>query len=191
MDNRIFAPFFNHLTQKLATSFDQKTIDNLINDLWERPFYVVINKYNIPFATIKDSISILETLEINLNISTFDDYSFIKNLNARRFLVTTGLTALQKAKIKALKIENDFDEIIINDPFKEAKTKRDIFYHLKIKYGLSNNTTFVVGDNPESEIKAGNSLDFTTIQILRENIIKGDNARHYINSFVDLDVIIN
>jgi HAD superfamily hydrolase (TIGR01549 family) len=141
--------------------------------------------------TITQSICQLENLDINLKIITFPDYTFIKNIQATKLLVTTGLTALQKAKIKALKIEKDFDKIVINDTFKETKTKQDVFYELKLEFNLNPETTFVIGDNSESEIKAGNALNFITIQVLRNDVIKGDNAKHYIYSFEELDLIIN
>jgi len=191
MDAKIFEPFFNHLTFKLKTTFDQQVIERIVNDLWQRPFDIVIKKYNIPFTTIAESIDLLENLDLNLKISTFQDYAFIKNIQTQKLLVTTGLTALQKAKIKALQIENDFDKIVINDTLKETKTNQDIFYDLKLEFNLNPETTYVIGDNPESEIKAGNDLNFITIQILRDNVIKGDNAKHYINSFEELDLIIN
>lgn len=191
MDAKIFEPFFNHLILKLKTNFDQQIIERIVSDLWQRPFDIVIKKYNIPFTTIAESIDLLENLDLDLKISTFQDYTFIKNIQTKKLLVTTGLTALQKAKIKALKIENDFDKIIINDTLKETKTKQDIFYELKLEFKLNPETTYVIGDNPESEIKAGNALNFTTIQILRENVIRGNNARHYINSFDELGLIIN
>ncbi|MBK7440464.1 MAG: HAD family hydrolase [Flavobacteriales bacterium] len=191
MDAKIFEPFFNHLILKLKTNFDQQIIERIVSDLWQRPFDIVIKKYNIPFTTIAESIDLLENLDLYLKISTFQDYTFIKNIQTKKLLVTTGLTALQKAKIKALKIENDFDKIIINDTLKETKTKQDIFYELKLEFKLNPETTYVIGDNPESEIKAGNALNFTTIQILRENVIRGNNARHYINSFDELGLIIN
>jgi len=191
MDSKIFEPFFNHLILKLKTSFDQQSIDGIVIDLWQRPFDIVLKKYNIPLNSIADSIDLLENLELNLKISTFQDYTFIKNIQTQKFLVTTGLTSLQNAKIKALNIENDFDKIVINDSLKDTKTKQDIFYDLKVEYNLIPEQTYVIGDNSESEIKAGNALNFTTIQILRENVIKGNNARHYINSFNELDVILN
>lgn len=191
MEAKIFEPFFNHLILKLKTIFDQQVIERIVSDLWQRPFDIVIKKYNIPFTTIAESIDLLENLDLDLKISTFQDYTFIKNIQTKKLLVTTGVTALQKAKIKALKIENDFDKIIINDTLRETKTKQDIFYDLKLEFNLNHKTTYVIGDNSESEIKAGNALDFITIQILRENVIKGNNARYYINSFDELSLIIN
>lgn len=191
MDAKIFEPFFKHLVLNLKPNFNQQDIERITSDLWQRPFDVVIKKYNIPLSTVTESIDLLENLDLHLKISTFHDYTFIKNLKTQKLLVTTGITALQIAKIKALKIENDFDKIVINDTLKESKTKQDIFNDLKLEFNLNPETTFVIGDNPESEIEAGNALNFITIQILRNNVIKGGNAKYYINSFAELDLIIN
>jgi putative hydrolase of the HAD superfamily len=137
-----------------------------------------------------NSVNVLDNLELKLNISTYSDYIFVKRISVPKFLVTTSLTSLQNAKIKALNIENDFVKIVINDPFKETKTKLDVFKDLMEEFNLIPEDTFVIGDNSESEIKAGNALNMVTIQILREGAVKGINAKHYINSFEELSPIM-
>ena len=129
-------------------------------------------------------------MELKLEISNYSDYQIIKDFKIDKYLVTTGLTSLQNLKIEALNIRNDFKEIIINDRLIETKTKLDIFTELITKYELLPERTFVIGDNPNSEIQAGNELKLKTIQILRENIIKGENAEYHINSFSELKNII-
>ncbi|MBU0695266.1 MAG: HAD hydrolase-like protein [Bacteroidetes bacterium] len=190
MDAKIFEPFFNHLTFTLKAYFDQNVITEIITDLWQLPIDVVIKKYQIPLTSIKESIGLLKHLDLKLEISTYEDYAFIKKMQTQKILVTTGFTVLQKAKIKALKIENDFDKIVINDTLIEAKTKQDVFDELTREFNLIPQLTYVIGDNCDSEIKAGNALNFMTIQILRDQVIKGDIAKHYIKSFEELDLII-
>lgn len=80
-----------------------------------------------------------------------------------------------------------FQEIIINDRLIESKTKLDIFQELIVKYNLVPDRTFVIGDNSNSQIQAVNYLNFKTIQILRDNEVKGDNANY---SFEELKNII-
>jgi putative hydrolase of the HAD superfamily len=191
MDNKLFEPFWNDLIQRLKSSFDQLNIKNIIYDLWERPIDFVIKKYQIPQEIIIESLKILNDLNIDLKIYPFPDYKYLKDLLIPKFLITTGITNLQKAKIKALKIENDFTEIIINDTIINNKTKKDLFIGLINKYNLIPEKTYVIGDNPDSEIEAGNVLKMITIQILRDNVIKGDNAKYYINLFYDLAMIMN
>jgi putative hydrolase of the HAD superfamily len=191
MDHKLFEPFFNDLIQRLKFSFDSTIIENIIKDLWEIPMDSVIKKFQIPAKIMLDSLKTLNNLDINLEISPFPDYQYLKGTLTPRFLITTGITNLQKAKIKGLKIENDFTEIIINDTIIDSRTKKDLFIELVQKYELIPENTYVVGDNPDSEIAAGNDLNMITIQILRANVKKGDNARYYIKSFDELAMIMN
>jgi putative hydrolase of the HAD superfamily len=190
IDKNFLTPFFQHLRTNLKSSFGGNTITDIIADLWKDPWDIVISRYGIPKEIFLNSIKVLESLPSNLNISTYPDYHHIKNYSGIKFLVTTSSTSLQKAKIKALDIENDFTEIIINDTLIESKTKLDIFKELILKYNLDPEKTYVIGDNPNSEIKAGNYLNMITIQILRDNVVKGDNAKYYIKSFAELCKII-
>ena len=73
----------------------------------------------------------------------------------------------------------------------ETKTKVDIFQELLEAHNLKPERTFVIGDNPNSEIHAGNQLNLKTIQILREGISKGTNADFYIHSFEELEEILS
>lgn len=190
MKAEVFAVFFEHLSINLKSTFNEETINTIINDLWCNSWDSVINKYNINRESILDSINVLNNLDLKLNISTYPDYHFIKKLSVPKYLVTTGLTSLQKAKIKALNIESDFVEIVINDTFKDTKTKLDIFKGLIVEYNLVPVKTFVIGDNANSEIKAGNDLNMMTIQILREGVVKGSNAKNYIKTFEELNLEI-
>jgi len=87
-----------------------------------------------------------------LNIKAFEDYKVIKTFRKKKVLVTTGLRPLQLAKIKALGIENDFEEI--DDPRLIPRThKIDIFAQILLNSGKKVEDIWVIGDNPESEIK--------------------------------------
>lgn len=186
MPEAVFEPFFQHLAKSLQSDFQAPVIDKIVSDLWQNTWDKVIIKYKIPPAVLLSAIKILDNLELNLKIATYPDYDFIKKLPHLKFLVTTSLTSLQNAKIRALKIENDFTEIIINDTFKESKSKLDIFKELVHRYQLIPENTLVIGDNPDSEIAAGNQLHMITVQIMREGVLKGNNAKHYIHSFDEL-----
>ncbi len=190
INRKVIAPFFKHLSINLQNLFAKEIIAHILNDLWRDSWDVVIEKYKIPKEIFLKSVKILESLELILEISTYTDYQIIRDFKIDKFLVTTGLTSLQNCKIKALKIQNDFKEIIINDSLIETRTKFDIFSELIAKYNLNPEKTFVIGDNPNSEIQAGNELKLKTIQILRENIVKGENAAYHIYSFSELKHII-
>jgi len=191
IDKKVFDPFFEHLLTDLRSLFSEEIIENIVTDLWRDSWDVVLDRYSIPKEVFAKSVNVLESSTLKLEISTYADYHHIKKYAIDKFLVTTGLTSLQKAKIKALDIENDFKEIIINDRLIESKTKLDIFQELITKYNLIPEDTYVIGDNPDSEIHAGNHLNLKTIQMVRDNVIKCDTANYHINSFEELKNIID
>ncbi|MES2780766.1 MAG: HAD family hydrolase [Bacteroidota bacterium] len=191
MDQKVFEPFFQHLRKRLESTFNQAATDMIIADLWEKTWDKVIQKHAIPKEMILDSIKVLDDLELDLTISPYPDYSFLKDIPYPKYLVTTSLTSLQQAKIRALNIEKDFVKIVINDTFKETRTKLDIFKELMNEFNLVPENTFVIGDNTESEIKAGNELNMVTIQMLRKNVVKGTTATYYIKSFEELQKILD
>lgn len=190
IDRKVIDPFFEHLLANISSLFSAATIEAIDRDLWRDSWDVVIDRYKIPKAIFINSVGVLETLPLQLEIATYPDYHFLKELSNDKFLVTTGMTFLQKAKIETLGIANDFKEIIINDRLKKTKTKVDIFQELIEKYNLVPENTYVIGDNPDSEIQAGNDLNLPTIQIVRDTMIKGSNAKYYIHSFEELKNII-
>jgi putative hydrolase of the HAD superfamily len=190
IDKKVFKPFFDHLITQIEPLYSDEKIEGIVNDMWKDSWDVVIERYQIPKTLFNRSIQLLENDSLDLKISTYSDYEIIKNYRKDKFLVTTGLTSLQNAKINALEIQNDFNKIIINDRLIETKTKVDIFKELLDEHDLVPENTFVIGDNPTSEIHAGNQLNLKTIQILRKGISKGDNADFYIYSFDELDGIL-
>ena len=88
------------------------------------------------------------------------------------------MITLQKAKTIALDIENNFTKIALNDLLKELKTKQDIFNDLKLENDLIPKNTYFNMGFCKYEMLADNELDFVTIHILQENVIKKKNARH-------------
>jgi putative hydrolase of the HAD superfamily len=190
ISKEILQPFFDSIFENLSSIFSLEIIKKIENDLWLDSWDRVIEKYKIPFPIFLKSVSILESNPPKLEISTYDDYEVLQNLKIDKFLVTSGLTSLQEAKIKALKLEKDFKKIIINDRLIEKSTKVDIFKNLIHEYSLNPSQTYVIGDNPHAEIHAGNQLNLITIQILREKVLKGNNAKYYIQTFNDLEKII-
>ncbi len=191
MDKRKFKPFIDDLSERLHLSFDNRTVNNIINNMWDRPADYVMKKYQIDYWRIKESFDIISDLNMDFNIKPYPDYYIIKNIRLPKFLITNGIFNLQMAKINSLHIGNDFDEIFINDFISDKKTKKELFRELIKKHGLTPGLTYVIGDNPDSEIKAGNELNMVTIQILRGNIAKGENAAYYIQSFAELSDIID
>ena len=92
----------------------------------------------------------------------FDEYVQIRSSGLMKFLVTTGFTKLQWSKVKMLGIENDFAEIHIVDPELSTQTKKDVFADILKRHHLIAAEVLVIGDDPESEIKAATELGIET-----------------------------
>ena len=112
---------------------------------------------------LKNGLEMLENTVCTMKMSTFEDYEEIRKMPYKKFLVTTGFTNMQQSKVKQLNIENDFKEIHIIDPQISNKTKKDVFRDIIERYDLKPEDILVIGDDPNSEIKAGNELGIDTI----------------------------
>jgi len=104
-------------------------------------------------------------------LPVFEDDDVIKTIPGIKILVTSKTNELQKAKLDALDLEADFDEIIMNEAYAEnGPGKKEIFAGIATKYQLTTDHVWIIGDNPEGEIAAGNELGMITV--LRTNTEK-------------------
>ena len=167
--------------------------DKLIAELWSIPIDVVFSKYSTPKEIELEFYQEIAKIDFNkLDISVFEDYRFIQTITKRKFLVTTGLKELQFAKIKALEIESDFEAIYIDDPrLTPRNSKRLIFEQILQETQQSPHEIWVIGDNPDSEIKAGKDLNMNTIQRKSSSKKASKYADYEITSFEELKYIIN
>jgi FMN phosphatase YigB (HAD superfamily) len=55
---------------------------------------------------------------------------------------------------------------------------------------LRSEKVLIVGDNPDSEIEAGNRLGIKTVQILRPGVPRADNASYHIQTFHQLKMLL-
>src|SRR6476646_3235890 len=165
MNPRLFDPFFRDLREKLNAQFGKEDFQVLIDDLWKHTWDVVIKKHNIDRQLFLGSLELICGLENDLNITPYPDYAFIHRLNLPLFLVTTGPKSFHNLKIRSVVIENDFEKIVVNDPFKETRGKKEVFVQLMEEYGLEAGNTWVAGDNADAEIAAGKMLNMRTVQV--------------------------
>ncbi|MDR3693774.1 HAD family hydrolase [Mucilaginibacter sp.] len=138
-------------------------------ELTRRPYHLVANKYNFGDALKAQGNDLLKEITYHLPIQPFDDYAHIRSSPLIKFLVTTGFTKLQWSKVKMLDIEKDFAEIHIVDPELSTQTKKDVFADILKRHHLSTDAVLVIGDDPESEIKAATELGIDTFLFDPEN----------------------
>lgn len=192
MNPRIFDSAMAVIGNHYETYHSKAKSEEIINALWSYPIDIVFKKYNVEEVLINQFYQMVNEIDFReLEIKTFEDYKELKKLDARKTLVTTGLKELQYAKIKALGIENDFEGIFVDDPrVVPRRTKIDIFRQLLADTKLAPHQFWVIGDNPESEIKAGNELGMKTIQRTSKSKELSKLADYKIDSFEELEAIL-
>ncbi len=79
-------------------------------------------------------------------------------------LVTTGVRARQQEKIRLLGLTDMFDCVLIDD-ISENLSKRERFQAAMANFALQASEVVAIGDRVFSEIKIGNQLGMTTIQL--------------------------
>lgn len=127
----------------------------------------------------------------HFELSPFKDYEVIKEIKGLKILVTSGVVNIQQAKIAALGIEHDFDEVIIDDLYKKNRPgKKEIFSGIAEKYKLKPAQVWIIGDNPDAEINAGNELGMVTVLRLNPGAAASDKATYTITSFYDLQKLV-
>jgi putative hydrolase of the HAD superfamily len=192
MNPRIFDSAVSLIQAHYEQHYSQAKSKEIITELWSYPVDVVFAKHHTAETLIQKFYQKIEEIDFReLEIKPFEDYREIQKLDEQKVLVTTGLKELQYAKIKALGIESDFDEIFIDDPRTiPRRHKIDIFRQILQETKIECQEFWVIGDNPESEIKAGKALGMKTIQRKSKGQKPSELADYKIESFEELERII-
>ena len=132
-------------------------------DMMRRPFQKVAKDFNFSKSLTQEVLDQLAETVCTGPMHTFDDYDQLRSLSQIKFLITTGFTKMQRSKVHLLQIEDDFKEIHIVDPQQSRLTKKDVFLDLMNRYELSKASILVIGDDPNSELKAASELNLDTV----------------------------
>jgi putative hydrolase of the HAD superfamily len=159
--DNLFKQLFALLDQH-AESFDYENLIKAKDDLTRRHYHLVANKFNFSKELKEKGIDLLKEMTYDLPMQPFDEYHHFKVIPIEKFLVTTGFSKLQWSKVKMLGIEADFAEIHIVDPEKSQQTKKDVFADIMKRHNYAVEDLLVIGDDPESEIKAATELGIET-----------------------------
>ncbi len=181
----------NDFENNIKSFFSSEEVDRIMSDLWKYPFDHVANKYNLTEFIRRQFSNVINSLDYKLDIQVFSDFEIVRNIEAPKLLVTTGFKKLQLAKIDALKIEDVFNEIHVDEIDSVNRTgKRGIFEQVLSASQKDKMDFIVIGDNPESELKAGYDLGLNTVQVAKFDQPKSEYAKHYIKDFQELVEII-
>lgn len=181
------APIFEKIRITLSTRFPADVIDAIVADLWRYPFDHVVNHHQLSRELVEEYSLLINSQAFKFDIETYPDFGVIRNSGYKKVLVTTGFKNLQLAKVAGLNLDGVFEEIYVDEvDVPDRKHKQGIFEEI---VRSNENRVFqflVVGDNPESELKAGRELGLTTVQVAKYDQPRSVFADHYIQHFDEL-----
>jgi len=160
--------------------------NQLKSEIMRTPFQKVADAFHFSESLKEEGIKLLEDICYNDVIEPVESYRYIRELPCKKFLVTNGFTKMQLSKIRQLDLDKDFDKIYVIDPSRSTLTKKEVFEKILADYGYSPNDVLVVGDDINSEIKAGQELGIDTVlyDFLQEQSL--DKRLNVIRNYKDL-----
>jgi putative hydrolase of the HAD superfamily len=189
----LFAELFATLNEfaDIINQDDDSRLNRIKNEMTRRPFQHIAEEFALPDEVRIKMINTLKNMTYDLPMYPFEDYEHIRNISLDKFLVTTGFSKLQWSKVKMLGIEKDFKEIHIVDPEINHNTKKDVFEAIMHRHSYQPNELLVIGDDPESEIKAAKVLGVDTVLYDIINTYTNERATYKIDSMKDVRNILH
>lgn len=183
----LFFPAFEAIRKANQGAVSEETLGRAFADSWRFPFDSVARKHGFTEEMTTVGWREFQRIEVNKPMNGYGDLPVLGELPGKLFLVTSGFRRLQESKVRALGIQSLFEAIHI-DAIDEPgpKGKERIFAQILQQHALAPGEVLVVGDNPDSEIAAGNKLGMPTVQVLRPGVEPGANAEFHIRSLTEL-----
>lgn len=185
----LLQPVFAAIAQAAAGRLSASRLEQMQHELWRRPFDVVARQLEFSAAEHQAGWDAYRTVQVSQRLRGYGDLGVLEQLEVLRFLVTTGFERLQESKVDALGIRPSFHGVhvdAIDQPNRQRRGKQGIFEQILAVRRLAPEQVLVVGDDPESEIKAGNALGIRTVQILRPGVERSPTAALHIHSLSEL-----
>jgi putative hydrolase of the HAD superfamily len=120
----------------------------------------------------------------------YKQYNDVRQIPVDKFLITTGFTKLQMDKVKMLDVAGDFKKIYVVDPDQSNQTKKDVFQKIMQENGYTAADVLVIGDDPNSEIKAAVELGIDTFLFDPEKKYTNENVTHHALDYRDVAEIV-
>jgi FMN phosphatase YigB (HAD superfamily) len=166
-------------------------LEKAFDDTWRLALDVVAEKHRFSQAMLDAGWAAAKDLAVATPMQGYADLPVLRELDLPLFLVTSGFRRLQESKIDALGLRSVLTAFVdaIDEPDRQGK--QGLFAHIVATHAFTPASVLVVGDNPASEIAAGNALGMPTVQLLRPGVVRGIGARHYLNDLHELRRLID
>jgi FMN phosphatase YigB (HAD superfamily) len=187
----LFDSAFEAMRSANRGRLSEAELEEAFSECWRRPLDDVADSFGFSKEMLAAGWKIFAETIVETPMKGYEDIAFLEELNVELHLVTSGFRRLQESKIKALGFGQVFAGIHV-DAIDEAdrKGKQGIFESILLANKLKPDEVLIVGDNPDSEIEAGNRLGMKTVQILRPGVRRGDNATYYVQTLPELKAIL-
>jgi len=187
----LYEPVFASIRRANAGALTKAALAEAFAACMRFPFDVVAERFQFSADMYRAGLQGFETTEVASPMHGYPDLHVLRDLRIRRFLVTSGFPRLQQSKITALGIRSCFDAIYVDSIVDHPRRgKQAIFADIIRHYALVARQVWVVGDNGESEIAAGNQLGMITVQMLRPGVERCDTARHAVSTLIELKALM-
>jgi len=193
ISENLFADLFAKLDQYADTinADDADKINKIKDEMMRRPFQHIADEFSLNDELRNKMEGQLRNMTYDLPMQPFDDYNHVRSIPLDKFLVTTGYSKLQWSKVKMLGIEGDFKHIHIVDPDVSQQTKKDVFAEIMQTHNYASDDLLVIGDDPESEIKAAKALTIETFLYDPANRYPHVQVTYRSNNLQDILKLIN
>ncbi len=101
---------------------------------------------------------------------------YLEKSNINIGIITDGYAASQRKKLRAIKAENYFDNIIVTDELGREywKPNPKAFELMKEKMNIDYREMVYIGDNPQKDFYISHIFPINTVRILRNGVYSGE-----------------
>jgi len=187
----LLEPMFDAIRRANHGHLAADQLERAFTDCWRSAFDTVAHEHGFSDEMLAAGWLVARELRVTAPMRGYPDLHVLKQLSGALFLVTTGFRAFQDSKIDALGLRELFAGVYVDAIDEPGRTdKGQIFSEILTQHRLDPRCVLVVGDNPSSEIDAGNRLGIPTVQILRPGVIRTPAATHHIDGLAGLRRLI-
>ena len=168
-------------------TLSDEALETAIRDFWHLSYDDIATRHGFSPAMFEAGWKAYRSLRMPGPLRGYGDLDVLAEFRVPLFLVTTGFREFQESKVEALGIRERFVEVIVDAIDGHVRLgKYRIFGELVDRHRWQPESVLVVGDNPESEIAAGNRLGMPTVQILRMGVPRDASAQHHVVDLAEL-----
>jgi FMN phosphatase YigB (HAD superfamily) len=187
----VFKPAFEAMRDANRGTLTAEKLAEAFEDIWRHPLDFVASKYGFSQEMLAAGWKVFSEIVVETPMKGYGDLAVLGELPFDLYLVTSGFRGLQESKVKALQVADLFRGVVIDAIDEDDRRgKQGIFASIMEAAKLRPEEVIVVGDNPDSEIEAGNRLGIPTVQILRPGVPRADNATYYVQTFAELKTLL-